>query len=154
MFQGAGALEPDSVHEHSLQLASWFFILCLFTWSSALAAYAHDIMLSGCLSSLAIGSTIACCLFYYYGAGLETAGCADGQSRSVTTGIKVATYFWMLAALLAWCRVITHLVEEAFDPGSWIDKFLPSSSTSLGRRAPSVTLGPGDRGEGWPADKH
>ncbi|KAF2254121.1 hypothetical protein BU26DRAFT_400875, partial [Trematosphaeria pertusa] len=63
----AGALPPHSVHTHFPELASWFVILCIFSWSGAIAATARDIVLSTCLFSLAIGSTIACCLFAYNG---------------------------------------------------------------------------------------
>ena len=60
-------------------------------------------VLSICLFSLAIGSTIACCLFAYNGGSGSASG--DGLTGGVTMGIKAASYFWMLAALMAWWRV-------------------------------------------------
>lgn len=62
-FVAAGALDPHSLHTHFPELASWFVVLTVFTWSGALASTARDAVLMACLFSLAIGSTIACCLF-------------------------------------------------------------------------------------------
>ncbi|KAL1581996.1 hypothetical protein WHR41_09384 [Cladosporium halotolerans] len=59
LSKAAGALEPHSVHTDFPELASWFVVLCVFTWSSALAASARDIVLTACLTSLALGSTIS-----------------------------------------------------------------------------------------------
>ena len=63
------------------------------------------------LTTLAIGSTIACCLFSY-GSGIEA-------------GIKVAAYFWIISSILAWWRVTAYLVEEAYGKGSPMMKWFP-----------------------------
>jgi len=145
-FVAAGALEPHSIHTHFPELASWFVVLTVFTWSSALAASARDIVLTACLTSLAIGSTIACCLFGYNGGSSTSSGSGDGESGGVTMGIKAASYFWMLAALLAWWRVTVYLVEEAFGPGHAITRFFPIGRTPMEKRAPLVIPGLGEPG--------
>lgn len=144
--KAAGALEPHSVHTHFPELASWFVVLTVFTWSSALAATARDLVLTACLTSLAIGSTIACCLFAYNGGSSETSGSGDGEVGGVTMGIKAASYFWMLSALLAWWRVTVYLVEEAYGPGTVITKFFPIGRTPQEKRAPVVIPGLGEPG--------
>lgn len=98
----------------------------------AIAATARDVILATLLFSLAIGTTIACCLFAY----------GDG----VSVGITVAAYFWMLAALLAWWRVAVYLIEEAYGPKSGIAKFFPVFRTSTEKSAPMVVPGLGEPG--------
>ena len=144
--QAAGALEPHSVHTHFPELTSWFVVLTVFTWSCALAATARDMVLTACLTSLAIGSTIACCLFAYNGGTSETSGSGDGEVGGVTMGIKAASYFWMFSALCAWWRVTVYLVEEAYGPGHGITKFFPIGRTSQEKRAPLVMPGLGEPG--------
>lgn len=85
------------------------------------------------LTSLAIGSTIACCLF-----GRNDAG--------VNVGIKVAAYFWILSSLLAWWRVTVYLVEEAYGPNHVITKFFVIGRTPQEKRAPLVMPGIGEPG--------
>lgn len=143
-FVAAGALEPHEIHTHFPELASWFIILAVFTWSGAIAACARDIVLSACLFSLAIGSTIACCLFAYNGGTGSASG--DGLAGGVTNGIKVASYFWMLSALCAWWRVTVYLVEEAYGPNHAITKFFPIGRTPAERRAPLIIPGLGEPG--------
>jgi len=148
-FVAAGALEPHEVHTHFPELASWFVILCVFTWSGALAATARDIVLSVCLFSLAIGSTIACCMFAYNGRPITTADTSasgDSLTGGVTMGMKAASYFWMLSALCAWWRVTVYLVEEAYGPDHTITKFFPIGRTPMERRAPLVIPGLGEPG--------
>lgn len=101
-FVAAGAIPPHSIDTHFPELASWFVVLTAFTWSGALAATARDVVLCICLFSLAIGSTIACCLFAY--------------EPGTKAGIKAAAYFWMLSSLAAWWRVTVYLIEEAYGP--------------------------------------
>ncbi|KAK6820957.1 GPR1/FUN34/yaaH family-domain-containing protein [Apiospora arundinis] len=143
-FVAAGALRPHEVHTHFPELASWFVILCVFTWSCALAATARDIVLTACLTSLAIGSTIACCLFAYNGGRGSASG--DGLHGGVTRGIKAASYFWMFSALMAWWRVTVYLVEEAYGPGHTITKFFPIGRTPMEKRAPYIIPGLGEPG--------
>jgi hypothetical protein len=145
-IQAAGALEPHAIHTHFPELASWFVVLAVFTWSSALAASARDLVLTGCLTSLAIGSTIACCLFSYNGGTSTTSGSGDGETGGVTMGIKAASYFWMLSSLLAWWRVTVYLVEEAFGSGHAITRFFPIGRTPMEKRAPLVIPGLGEPG--------
>ena len=149
MLQAAGALEPHEVHTHFPELASWFVILCVFTWSGALAATARDVVLSICLFSLAIGSTIACCMFAFNGRPVTTADTSasgDSLTGGVTMGMKAASYFWMLSALCAWWRVTVYLVEEAYGPDHTITKFFPIGRTPMERRAPLVIPGLGEPG--------
>ncbi|KAF2748043.1 hypothetical protein M011DRAFT_518766 [Sporormia fimetaria CBS 119925] len=138
-FVAAGAVAPHSVHTHFPELASWSIILSIFTWSSALAATARDVVLSACLFALAIGSTIACCLFAYNNAG-------NPEEGGVTRGIKAASYFWMFSALCAWWRVTVYLVEEAYGPGGRISRIFWIGRTKKERRAPMVIPGLGEPG--------
>lgn len=105
----------------------------MFTWSGAIAACARDIVLAALLFSLAIGSTIACCLYAYDATGSKE-------------GIKAAAYFWMLAALLAWWRATVYMVEEAFGPDHWVTRLFPIFRTSMETRAPLVIPGLGEPG--------
>jgi hypothetical protein len=146
LIQAAGAIEPHAIHTHFPELACWFVVLAVFTWSSALAASARDLVLTGCLTSLAIGSTIACCLFSYNGGTSTTSGSGDGETGGVTMGIKAASYFWMLSSLLAWWRVTVYLVEEAFGSGHAITRFFPIGRTPMEKRAPLVIPGLGEPG--------
>lgn len=98
----------------------------------AIAATARDVILAALLFSLSIGTTIACCLFAY--------------GKGVDTGIKVAAYFWMLAALLAWWRVTVYLIEEAYGPKSGLAKFFPVFRTTTERQAPLIVPGLGEPG--------
>ncbi|KAI1484879.1 hypothetical protein F5X96DRAFT_683263 [Biscogniauxia mediterranea] len=133
-FRAAGALQPHSAHTRFPELASWFVILCVFTWSCALAATARDIVLRACLFSLAIGSTIACCLFAYNGGTGPAPG--DGLEGGVAKGTKAASYFWVLSTLLAWWRVTVYLVEEAYGP--------THDAYGYGKRAPLLIPGLGE----------
>ncbi len=152
LLQAAGALPPHSIREHFPELAAWFVPLATVTWagvsttedvevgkpwkankeSQAVAATARDAILAALLFSLAIGSTIACCLFAY-GSG-------------VGTGMKVAAYFWLLAALLAWWRTTVYLIEEAFGPTGKMAKFFPVFRTAQEKRAPLIVPGLGEPG--------
>lgn len=89
-------------------------------------------VLATLLFSLAIGSTIACGLFNY----------GDGAN----VAIKVAAYFWMLSAILAWWRTTVYLIEEAFGPDHWMTKLFPIFRTPLERKAPYVIPGLGEPG--------
>ncbi|KIW60657.1 hypothetical protein PV05_00857 [Exophiala xenobiotica] len=131
-FVAAGALPPHSIREHFPELAAWFVPLATVTWAGAVAATARDAILAALLFSLAIGSTIACCLFAY-GSG-------------VGTGMKVAAYFWLLAALLAWWRTTVYLIEEAFGPTGKMAKFFPVFRTAQEKRAPLIVPGLGEPG--------
>jgi hypothetical protein len=97
----------------------------------ALASSARDIVLCGVLTTLAIGSTIACCLFAY-GNGVEV-------------GMKVAAYFWILSAILAWWRVTAYLIEEAYGNGG-ITKLFPIFRTSGEKARPLLVPGLGEPG--------
>ncbi|KAK3719106.1 hypothetical protein LTR37_004670 [Vermiconidia calcicola] len=143
-FVAAGALPPHEVHTHFPELASWFVVLTVFTWSGALAATARDVVLSICLFSLAIGSTIACCMFAYNGGSGSASD--DGLTGGVTMGMKAASYFWMLSALAAWWRVTVYLIEEAYGPNHVITKFFPIFRTAQEKRAPLVIPGLGEPG--------
>ncbi|KAI1336706.1 GPR1/FUN34/yaaH family-domain-containing protein [Xylariaceae sp. FL0016] len=143
-FVAAGALPPHQVHTHFPELASWFVVLCVFTWSCALAATARDIVLCLCLFSLAVGSTIACCLFAYNGGTGSASG--DGLTGGVTMGIKAASYFWMFSSLMAWWRVTVYLVEEAYGTDHAITRFFPIGRTALEKRAPLLIPGLGEPG--------
>ncbi|THY68565.1 hypothetical protein D6C87_07639 [Aureobasidium pullulans] len=132
LLNTTGALPAGDIHAHLPELASWFVVLAAFTWVGAIAATARDVILATLLFSLAIGTTIACCLFAY--------------GNGVNIGIKVAAYFWMLAALLAWWRVAVYLIEEAYGPKSGIAKFFPVFRTSTEKSAPMVVPGLGEPG--------
>lgn len=127
-----GTLQPHSIYAHFPELASWFVVLAFFTWSCALAASARDLILAATLYTLAIGSTIACCLFTPY----------DGRK----TGMKVAAYFWIVSAVLAWWRVTVYLVEEAFGPDSRVTTFFPIFRTPWEKTAPYIIHGLGEPG--------
>lgn len=144
--QAAGAIDPHDIHTHFPELASWFIILAFFTWSCTLAATARDLVLCGCLFSLAIGSTIACCLFAYNGDTSTTSGSGDGMEGGVTNGIKAASYFWMLSALFAWWCVTVYLVEKAYGPNHVIVKFFPIGRVPMKKRAPFLIPGLGEPG--------
>ncbi|GAB1316456.1 hypothetical protein MFIFM68171_06666 [Madurella fahalii] len=112
-------------------------LLCLlvrrtdvFTWSGALASAARDLVLCGVMTTLAIGSTIACCLFAY--------------GPGVSTGMYVAAYFWIVSAILAWWRVTVYLVEEAY--GQAFMRYFPVFRTSTEKRKPLVVPGFGEPG--------
>lgn len=83
------------------------------------------------LTTLAIGSTIACCLFSY-GSG-------------VGTGLKVAAYFWIVSAILAWWRVTVYLMEEAYGE-SGIVRLFPVFRTPQEKRQPLLVPGLGEPG--------
>ncbi|GAA6036878.1 hypothetical protein JCM8097_006328 [Rhodosporidiobolus ruineniae] len=132
-LNSAGIVEPKSIHEHFPELASWFVVLSAFTWSGAIAAFARDLILAACLTCLAIGSTIACCLF------------AHGEG--VRAGIKAAAYFWLASSFFAWWRVTVYLQEEAWGAkNSTLKKVFPVFRTSTEKRAPLVVPGLGEPG--------
>ena len=131
-FVAAEIIPAHSIDTHFPELASWFVVLTFMTWSGALAATARDVVLSVCLFSLAIGSTIACCLFAY----------GDG----VQAGIKAAAYFWIISALAAWWRVTVYTLEEAYGPNHPITKFFPIFRTPHEKQSPCVIYGLGEPG--------
>ncbi|KAI9375940.1 GPR1/FUN34/yaaH family-domain-containing protein [Aspergillus egyptiacus] len=131
LLVATGALPPHPVDEHFPELASWMIVLAFFTWSGAIASTARDLVLTAVLTTLAIGTTIACCLFAY-GSG-------------VGTGMKAAAYFWIISAILAWWRVTVYLVEEAFGSAS-ILRFFPIFRTGFEKRKPLVVPGFGEPG--------
>ncbi|KAG9686827.1 hypothetical protein KCU98_g1797, partial [Aureobasidium melanogenum] len=132
LLNTVGALPAGDIHAHLPELASWFVVLAAFTWVGAIAATARDVILATLLFALAIGTTIACCLFAY--------------GTGVGVGIKVAAYFWMFSALLAWWRVAVYLIEEAYGPKSGIAKFFPVFRTATEKSAPMVVPGLGEPG--------
>lgn len=97
----------------------------------AVASTARDIVLCGVLTTLAIGSTIACCMFAYGG--------------GVATGMKVAAYFWIISSILAWWRVTAYLVEEAYGQGAFV-KLFPIIRTRIESRRPLMAPGFGEPG--------
>ncbi|KAL4922802.1 GPR1/FUN34/yaaH family-domain-containing protein [Aspergillus aurantiobrunneus] len=131
LLVATGALPPHGVHEHFPELASWFIVLAFFTWSGALAASARDLVLCAVLTTLAIGSTIACCMFAY--------------GTGVSTGMKAAAYFWIISSILAWWRVTVYLIEEAFGTHP-IVKFFPIFRTPAEGRRPLLAPGFGEPG--------
>lgn len=64
----------------------------------------------------------------------------------MTMGIKAASCFWMLAALLAWWRVTVYLIEVAYGPNHWITKLFPIFRTEMEKRGPYVIPGLGEPG--------
>lgn len=132
LLVAVGSLPSHSIYEQFPELASWFVVLTFFTWSAAFAACARDVILAALLFCLAIGSTIACCLF--------------SPDAGRHAGIKVAAYFWMASALLAWWRVTAYLVEEAYGADSRVTKFFPIFRTSFEERAGYVVSGMGEPG--------
>jgi succinate-acetate transporter protein len=131
LLVATGVLADHSIYEHFPELAAWFVVLCFFTWSGAIASAARDVVLCATLTTLAIGSTIACCLFAY-GSGVEK-------------GMKAAAYFWIISSILAWWRVTVYLIEEAYGQGT-IPRFFPIFRTSIEKRKPLVTAGLGETG--------
>ncbi|MCJ1299181.1 hypothetical protein MMC08_001973 [Hypocenomyce scalaris] len=132
LLVAVGSLPAHNIHTHFPELASWFMVLTAFTWMGAFAATARDLILSGVLFSLAIGCTIALCLFSY-GSGVDA-------------GIKAAAYFWIISSVLAWWRVSVYLMEEAFGPKSWVSKIFPVFRLPTEKRAPLVVPGLGEPG--------
>lgn len=121
----------------------------VFTWSGALAATARDLVLSVCLFALAIGSTIACCMFAYNGMPYtmsDSSASGDSLMGGVAKGMKTANYFWMLSALCAWWRVTVYLVEEAYGPDHTITVFFSIERTPMERKSPLVIPGLGEPG--------
>ncbi|KAJ9218444.1 hypothetical protein DTO027B5_1272 [Paecilomyces variotii] len=133
LLVATGTLPPHPIHEHYPELASWMVVLAFFTWSGneAVASLARDLILCGVLTTLAIGSTIACCLFAYGG--------------GVGTGMKAAAYFWIISSILAWWRVTVYLAEEAFGRGT-VQKFFPIFRTPMEKRRPLLAPGLGEPG--------
>ncbi len=134
-FVAAGAVPSHSIYTHYPELAAWFVVLTVFTWSAAIAATARDAVLCACLFSLAVGSTVACCLFAFNPAGTRD-------------GIKAAAYFWMFSALCAWWRVTVYMVEEAYGPDHFITRFFPIVRLPQEKRAPILIRGLGEPGVG------
>lgn len=128
-----GALPPHSIYVHFPELAAWFIVLSFTTWSGAIAAIARDLILAGTLFCLAIGSTIACCLFAFGEPG-------------VRFGMKAAAYFCIFSAILAWWRVTVYLIEEAFGPKSRVAKFFPVFRLPVEKKAPLIVPGLGEPG--------
>jgi len=91
---------------------------------------ARDVVLSSILFCLAIGSTIACALFAYGGAGVA---------------IKAAAHFWIVSSILSWWRVTVYLVEEAYGKDT-VTKFSPVFRTSQEKNQPLVVPGLGEPG--------
>lgn len=50
--------------------------------------------------------------------------------------MKAAAYFWMFSALMAWWRVTSYLINEAYGPDHKMTKFFPIGRTPLEKRAP------------------
>ncbi|KAL3464634.1 GPR1/FUN34/yaaH family-domain-containing protein [Aspergillus heterothallicus] len=131
LLVATGALPPHPIHEHFPELAAWMIVLTFFTWSGAIASSARDLILCGVLTTLAIGTTIACCLFAY-GSG-------------VRAGMKAAAYFWILSSILAWWRVNVYLVEEAFGTAAFV-RFFPIFRTKAEQKRPLLAPGYGEPG--------
>jgi len=91
---------------------------------------ARDLVLCGVLTTLAIGSTIACCLFAFGG--------------GVNVGMYVAAYFWIVSAILAWWRVTVYLLEEAYGRG--FTRYAPIFRTPMEKRKPLIVPGFGEPG--------
>lgn len=100
--------------------------------TQAIAACGRDVVLAALLFALAIGSTVACSLFAY------------GNGANV--GIKVAAYFWILSAILAWWRVTVYLIEEAYGANHPFTKLFVIGRTPQEKRAPLVMPGIGEPG--------
>lgn len=109
-------------------------LLTPFRVCQAIAACARDLVLATLLFSLAIGCTIACCLF------------TPGADPAVGRGIKAAAYFWLLAAALAWWRSTAYLIEEAFGPNHTVTKFFPIFRLPIEHKAPIYIPGLGEPG--------
>ena len=108
-------------------------MLAVTTWSGAIASLARDLVVAATLFAVAIGTTIACCLFAYGEPG-------------VSNGIKAAAYFWMLSALLAWWRVTVFLIHEAYGPASTVSKFFPVFRLPIEKKSELVVPGLGEPG--------
>ncbi|KAL3488081.1 hypothetical protein BJX62DRAFT_253565 [Aspergillus germanicus] len=119
LLVATGALPPYPIHGHFPELAAWMIILTFFTWSGAIASSARDLILCAVLTTLAIGSTIACCMFTY-GSG-------------VRAGMKAAAYFWII------CRF-----WQAFGPGTTVVKFFPIFRTRTEQKRPLLAPGYGE----------
>lgn len=90
----------------------------------------RDVVYAAVLFFLATGSGIACCL-YAFGVG-------------VTRGMRIAAYFWLVSAAIAWARSSLALFEEAFgDKAPWL---FQSSIVPLERRKTYMHLGTGEFG--------
>ncbi|KAL4993154.1 GPR1/FUN34/yaaH family-domain-containing protein [Aspergillus recurvatus] len=131
LLVATGALPPHPIDEHFPELASWFIVLAFFTWSAAIASSARDLVLCAVLTCLAIGSTIACCLFAY--------------GTGVGTGMKAAAYFWIISSILAWWRVTVYLIEEAYGQHPLL-KYFPIFRTRIEGRRPLLAPGFGEPG--------
>jgi len=118
---------------HFPELAAWFVPLAFTTWAGAIAAFARDLVLGGVLTTLAIGSTIACSLFAF-------------SEPAVSHAIKAAAYFFIISAILAWWRVTVYLIEEAYGPKSTVAKFFPVFRLRMERNAPLIVPGLGEPG--------
>jgi uncharacterized protein len=127
-----GSLPPKSIYSHFGELAAWFLPLALTTWVGAVAAFARDLVLCGVLFTLAIGSTIATCLW------------SPDADRHV--GIKVAAYFWLLSAFLAWYHAMADMIEEAYGPGHFVTRCFPVFKTAIGKSVLGVASGVGEPG--------
>lgn len=92
---------------------------------------ARDLILAGVLTTLAIGSTIACCLFAY--------------GTGVVAGMKAAAYFWIISSILAWWRITVYLIEEAFGK-SGVTKLFPIFRTPSEKEKPLLAPGLGEPG--------
>lgn len=132
-FVAAGAIPPHSVYIHFPELAAWFVVLAAITWSGAIAATARDLTLCVVLFSLAIGTTIACCLFAF-------------NPEGIRGGIKAAAYFWMVSSLAAWWRVTCYMMEEAYGKNHPVHKFFPIGRLPREKEAPYVNIGTGEPG--------
>jgi len=133
LLTAVGSLPPHPINEHFPELASWFIPLTAFTYIGAIAATARDVILSTLLFSLAIGCTIALSLFAF-------------NPEGVDRGIKAAAYFWIFSSILAWWRVSTYLIEEAYGPRSKIASFFPVFRLPKERSAPLIVPGMGEPG--------
>ncbi|EXJ80892.1 hypothetical protein A1O3_07180 [Capronia epimyces CBS 606.96] len=97
-FVAAGSIEGHSIYTHYPEFAVWFIPLTMTTWVCAIAATARDVVLSLTLFTLSIGCTIALTLFAH-------------DEAATRAGIKVAAYFWMMSAFLAWWRSSVFIIE-------------------------------------------
>ena len=61
-------------------------------------------------------------------------------------GIRVAAYFWLLSALLAWWRVTVYLIEEAFGATGLMAKYFTVFRAEAEKREPPVMSGFGEPG--------
>ncbi|KAF2397787.1 hypothetical protein EJ06DRAFT_139103 [Trichodelitschia bisporula] len=126
-----GTIPVHSFYDHYPEVAAWFVVMTFFTWSAAIASIARDLVLFGVLFCLAVGSTIACCLFAYGG--------------GVRTGMKVAAYFWIVSSILAWYRVTVYLMEDSYG-GTVFAKMFPLFRLPIERGRPLLVPGLGEPG--------